>query len=214
MSDKPTPDPEIISALAEFTRDNPEDAFIIQLYWRAKGLVERSNLPHAAITFEMLESAFSAFEGGLGHDEISSGYPVKAWREDTVEIPRAWLRVMVEGWQKYKTSPTGNTFGEAFGVEGGGQGAKPVRDQLAHYNQTVKLSNAALFEYLSERQAGGRGSWERAFGRVANSGAGKSDGTIKRASEKHRINTLNTASYLGIIAGCNTSGSGAPDPED
>jgi hypothetical protein len=214
MNDKPTTDPAAVHALAEFFRNNPDDDFIFQLYWRAWSLMQQSELPHAAVTFEMMESAFSGFEGGLGHDDISAGYPVKAWREDTVEIPRAWLRVLVEGWRKYKTAPAGSTFGEAFKLEGGKQGASPARERLAHFNRGIRLSNAVMIEYLDERQNGGRGSWERAAGKAAEAIENVSASTFERASKKHRHGTLSTASYLGIASGCTTSRRGAPDPEE
>jgi len=198
MSDKPSPDIEIIRALSDFHRRSPDERFVAQLHWRARGLLEQDRLPRTAITLEMLQSAFSAFENGMGHAEISDAYPVEAWREDTVEVPRAWLRVLVEGWEKYKSAPKGSNFGEAFGVEGGGQGQQPVRAELNALNQELRLSGRAIAEYLAERAQGGVGSWERAYHTAAEA-EGVSADTVKRATAKHRPSTLAKARYLGLL---------------
>lgn len=212
MNKKPTPDSEAIRELSEFLKENPKDGFIFNLCCRADCLLE-SDLPRAAISLEMMQSVSSAFEAGLRHSDVSSGYPVKEWRDDTVEIPREWLSDMVEGWKKYKESPTGSNFGEAFRIEGGAQGRKPVREKLQRLNQELRLSNSALVEYLLEIANGGKASWERAFGNVVKGGAGVSEGTVKRASEKHRKRFLRVATDLGLISRRSTSRSGAPDLE-
>jgi hypothetical protein len=65
MIKKPTPDLEAVHAIAESQRDDPAAKFIFELHWRARTLLEDSGLPHTAITFEMIQSVLSAFEGGL-----------------------------------------------------------------------------------------------------------------------------------------------------
>jgi len=199
MIKKPTPDLEAVHAIAESQRDDPAAKFIFELHWRARTLLEDSGLPHTAITFEMIQSVLSAFEGGLVHDDVMHGYPVTTtWREDTVEIPREWLRVLAKGWEKYKSGPVGSTFGEAFGLDGRGQGNQPVRAKLRQLKKDIRLSNKALVEYLAERAEGGQGSWDRAHGKVAAS-EGVSEDTVKRPSKKRRKTALSRAEYLNLI---------------
>jgi hypothetical protein len=199
MTKKPTPNLENFHAIAESLRDDPAASFIFALQWRARTLLEDSGLPPTAITFEMIQSVLSAFAGGLAHSDIAEGYPVAAWREDTVEIPRAWLQELVVGWQKYKSGPVGSTFGESFGIDGRGQGKQPVRAKLRQLNKELRLSNEAIVEYLAERAEGGQGSWERAYGKVAAS-EGVSEDTVKRACEKRLEAAFSRAEYLGLIA--------------
>lgn len=199
MIKKPTPDLEAVHAIAKSQRDDPAAKFIFELHWRARTLIEDSKLPRSAIIFEMLQSVNSAFEGGLAHNDVMHGYPVTAWREDTVEIPRAWLRVLAEGWEKYKSSPDGSTFGEAVGIDGRGQGNQPVRAQIRQLNKGLRLANMALVEFLAERAEGRQGSWESAFGKVAAS-EGVGEDSVKRASKKHLRATLSRFEYLNLIA--------------
>lgn len=154
---------------------------------------------------DLLESVFSAFEGGRTHPEISEAYPVEAWRTDTVEVPRAWMRELVTGWTKYKDSPTGATLGEAFGFEGHGQGVSPARKKLVSLNRNIHLSNAVLKEYLFERGNGGSGSWERACGVIADA-EGLSLDTVKRASKANRKRTLKSLNYVGVLGGKTSQG--------
>jgi len=195
---KPTPDMEVIRALNESLTADPKAAFIFALYWRARALLDESGLPPAAIAFEVMQSALSALEGGLAHSDIADGYPVTAWRQDTVEIPRAWLRVLVQGWEKYKSGSTGSTFGEAFDFEGAGQGKQPVRTRLQNLNKSIRLSNKAMVEYLGERADGGTGSLERACVAAAD-GQGVSEETAARAWKKHSKATQATLDYLRLL---------------
>jgi hypothetical protein len=195
---KTTPDMETIRAVNEALRADPNAEFIFELYWRARTLLDDPDLPKAAVAFEMMQSAFSAFEGGLAHNDIADAYPVAAWRKDTVEIPRALLRVWVEGWAKYKSGNTGSTLGEAFGVEGGGQGRQPVRERMDQINRDIRLSNKVEIEYRSTQADNGNAAWERAFHAVAED-EGVSADTVKRAHKKHKEAKLHRMEYLGLL---------------
>ena len=198
MAEKAQPDLDLLNALAEHMQENPDDAFIFALFNRATILLESHDIPRTAIALEMLQSAFSAFEGGLTHQDLSAGYPLKAWREDTVEIPRAWLRVLVEGWASYKRAPSGTTFGEALELEGGGQGKKKSRQKLSQLNAQIHISNKVLEEYLFARASGQSGSWARACQNVAEA-EGVSIDTVKRASKNRKVTSLKSFKELKLL---------------
>lgn len=198
MLRKPTPDMEAVRAMREALSNDPKAEFVLQLYNRAGTLLGDTDLAGAAIVFEMMQSASSAFEGGLTHEDIADGYPDIEWREDTVEIPRAWMRVLAEGWANYKSASTGSTLGEALGVEGGGQGKQPAREQLRRLNSGIRLSNRALVEYLNDRSEGGRGSWARAFVAVAEA-EGTSEDTVERACKKYLKSKLSSVEYYQLL---------------
>lgn len=195
---KTTPDMETIRALNEALRADPKAAFIFALYWRAGTLLDDPDLPEAAVAFEMMQSAFSAFEGGLEHNDIADAYPKTAWRKDTVEIPRDWLRVLVEGWAKYKSGNTGSTLGEAFGVEGGGQGRQPIRERMDQINRDIRLSNKVIIEYGSAQADNGSATLDRAFHAVAED-EGVSVDTVRRAHKKRKEATRDRMEYLHLL---------------
>lgn len=189
MKDQPSLDPQIIQELKNYHK-NDLNSFIYQLHFRSRMLLENDKLPSSLVALEMLESVFSSMEEGHQHYEIADAYPNQSWREDTVEVPRDWIRELVNGWKKYKQSEAQATFGEAFGLEGGGQGSQPARHWLEVMNRNSRISNAVLFEYLAERASGKTASWERAYENVA-AEEGISLDTVKRASKTMRDDTLN-----------------------
>ena len=194
------PDMETIRDLNEALSADPLAKFVFTLHWRASTLLDNNNLSKAAITLEMMQSAFSAFENDLKHKDIAAGYPVTAWREDTVEIPRAWLRAMVEGWEKYKSGYTGSDFGGAFGIEGGGKSKGKTRQKLSQINKDIRRSNKVLIEFHAmQLEDGPAASLSKAYGVVANS-EGVDEKTLMRACERHLNATRNREVLLSLLS--------------
>lgn len=191
---RPKPDMEITQSVREYLTDEL-NGVIFDLSNRASLLLDERELPRAAIALDMLQSRLST---DLAHSELREAYPLQAWREDTVEVPRAWLRVLVEGWETYKDAPDGTTFGEAMGLEGGGQGKFPVRTKFKQMRREVHLSNAAIIEYLTLKADGESASWERAYLAVAEA-EGVSPDTVKRASEARRPAALARMDAIGLL---------------
>lgn len=98
----------------------------------------------------------------------------------------------MEAWTKYKSSPDGSTLGEAFGVEGGGQGKSPIKKHLAKLNRDTRLSNLVVVEYFHSQQ-----SWENAVAIVAEK-ENVGEATVKRASEAIRKKTVGTFIDRGL----------------
>lgn len=198
MRKKPTPKMEKVRDFNSRLRENPEAKFCEELNWRIRTLLDESSLPKAAVFLEAMQSVLSAFECGLKHEEVSAGYPKKAWREETVEIPRAWLGLLVEGWSTYKEAPAGTTIGEVLELEGGGQGKAQARKKLNRLNERIRLSNFVVVEYLLEREETGTGSWERAIELVAEHQK-KSIDTVKRAHGSLGKVTTDRLERIGMI---------------
>ena len=190
-------DRETLVALARYLED-PDNAFVMQAYVYLSSLVEEDDLPRSAIAFEAMASAFSAFEAGKTHSDIRDAYPVRAWREDTVEVPRAWLRELVECWEKYKKAPESTDLGEAFGIDGSGQGRRPVRARLGRRKRDIRRVNLVVDHYLSAVLDEDRPSWNRAIEAVAEH-EGVSADTVKRASGRLKERVFDRLRFLGVI---------------
>ena len=192
--------------LSESKPKDEHGKFIEQLFNRTSKLIaaiEDDKLPKELVALEVIQSAFSAFEAGKEHADFQAGYPVLAWREDVVSIPRALLRPLVEAWAKYKASPSGTTFGECLNIEGGGQGKQPALSTLKALNKQAKLSNEVMREYLISPIEGSEMSYETAISTVADTYS-ISDATVKRASEQGRKRLLKGLEQEGVIGGGNT----------
>lgn len=189
---------DILKEIVSLHRENPDKAFIMRTYFFAKWLIEGEDLPRTAIALEMMQAAFSAFEGGLKHADIAGAYPVPAWREDTVEMPRAWARELVSHWKAYKAGPEGQQFGEAFGIDGHSQGKRPVRSRLEARSKDARLCRLVAVEYLAASFDGTRPSWNAAMEKVALAEDISTD-TVKRRVGPGRQRIIESLSYLGIL---------------
>lgn len=178
------------------------DDFLDAFFYRTKGLLEAESagtICREAVAFETLLSAYSALAEGCSHNDIESAYPLTAWRERTVTIPKALLETLLNGWVKYRDAPSGSTFGEAFNLEGGGQGKHPVRHALKAYNEEIRLSQEVLVEYLAHSATEQRISYEQAIFRVAEKN-GVSESKVKKASERFRQRMLERIGKQGWLS--------------
>ena len=99
--------------LSESKSKDEHGKFIEQLFNRTSKLIaatEDDKLPKELVALEVIQSAFSAFEVGKEHADFQAGYPVLAWREDVVSIPRALLRPLSGGVGKIQSQPVGENF--------------------------------------------------------------------------------------------------------
>ena len=160
--------------------------------------LEAGDLPKEAIAFETILSAFGASEGGLDHSAIKAAYPIQSWREETITLPKALIRVIVEAWVRYKSAPQGKTLGECMNLEGGGQGNHPAKERIEQLNKEARLSNEVLIEYLALKAMGGHVTWEKAYASVAEN-TGVSEATAKRASDKRKARTLEAMARDGLL---------------
>ncbi|MTH57885.1 hypothetical protein [Paracoccus litorisediminis] len=103
--------------------------------------VKAGKLSKTAASLDLMSSALSAFDGGKSHAFLRMCYPIKAWRDETVEIPKAWVRPLAEAWQAYKVAGPETTLGEVMGVEGGGQGKRPARFVMQSLKKEIRRAN-------------------------------------------------------------------------
>lgn len=190
-------DRKALTELGDYLKD-PINSFVFTAsnWWEALWLSTEVN--HATVVFEAILSIHDALEKDFPREAIKDAFPVEAWKTDTVEIPRAWLQPLAEGWAKYRRAPPGTTLGEALSIEGGGAGKRPARERLLQLGKERRVSNRVIFTMASLVAANGKSSWENAYSIVAVE-EDISIVTVRRASRKHRQATLESLKALGIL---------------
>ena len=181
-------------------RPNGDTDFLEAFFYRAVSLIdemEEGHIPREVVALECILSAFSFLDDGKTHDEIKHAYPIEAWREDTVTVPAAWLRVIAEGWLKYRQAPSGKTFGEVMNLEGGGQGAPRLKAAVERLNRETRLSNLVLVEWLVGND-GGKMSQAKAIERVAYE-EDLSVETVRNAWRQRRDQKIERLVALGVL---------------
>ena len=73
--------------------------------------------------------------------------------EATFAVPWIWIRSLATAWETYKTE--GGPLGQAFGLEGGGQGKSPIIDKL-----TQMLDERAIARWIWSRVQEARAAQE------------------------------------------------------
>jgi hypothetical protein len=110
-------------------------------------------LPVQYVAFEALCSVIGAYIEGYDEKEIKAACP-KEWGDEFVSVPAPLILALVDAWRLYQRSPTGVTLGEAFGIEGGGQGKKPKKDLQRNRDRRRKLAADVENEYLASGHEG------------------------------------------------------------
>lgn len=151
----------------------------------------------AFASFELIMSIFSAYEGNMDPKELSNSYPLKAWREDQVKIPRALLRPLVDGWLNYRDGDAGLTVGKALGLEGGGQGRRPAVQLEKKRNKDQGLSNKVVVDLVASALEENFVSQDAAIQGVADS-EGVSYEAVRKAFQSHGKKTMKKLEVLGV----------------
>ncbi len=113
--------------------------------------LSEGELNEAYIALDLMRAISSAHDGGIPSEEVLAVLPVKEWREDTVPIPFAFLRVLMAGWREYlaqQEMPAGKNLGQCLGIEGKFQGAKGIAKRARTRDRGQRLANKVVLEIL------------------------------------------------------------------
>lgn len=126
----------------------------VQYYFRNLEIErENGNLPTQYIAFEAIQNLVAGRTEGYEDRELLDLYPDE-WGQETFTVPAAILRSLVSGWVKYIEADNGKSLGEAFGLEGGGQGSHPTKSKMSTLMKHRKIANAVEVEYLLANHRG------------------------------------------------------------
>ena len=107
----------------------------------------KGELPATYITLEALSSIQAAREQGFSEEEVRSTWSA-SWGDQEVVVPAALLNNLKTAWLNYRGAPPGTTLGEAFNLEGGGQGKTSARNQQMTRDKHRGLANDVEAVYL------------------------------------------------------------------
>jgi hypothetical protein len=109
--------------------------------------VERDELNHSFVALLALREMRFLRNHGYSEEEIETIIP-NEWRQGTpVCVPESLLIEILSRFEDYLDAGPGKTFGECFGIEGGGQGRVSMRDRHRKTNERIEISNAVGDEY-------------------------------------------------------------------
>lgn len=144
------------------------------------------HIVHLRAKTELLSSAWergeiSSFEGAIldidqyllalqkGHvtvDEINEIVKHNS-AKGSVLIPIEYIEVIIEGWRNYSARDGEISLGEAYKIEGGGQGKHKRLQSLKRLTRDMRLCDRVEFALADAERRGEPISKERAFAEVA-----------------------------------------------
>ena len=122
---------------------------------------KKDGLPATYITLEGLSFFQASREQGYTDEQLRDAWP-DSWGKEEVIVPAALLNTLMTAWLKYCDAPSGKTLGEAFGLEGGGQGKLPAhklqmnrenRRGIAQQVEGIYIAGGLSNEPVSEEYA-------------------------------------------------------------
>jgi hypothetical protein len=131
--------------------------------------------------------ALAAFCGGrlTGYsDEDLRKSWLPEWGELEITVPFVLLKELADAWADYLEAPSGKSFGEVLGIEGGGQGKSRTRERRKSADAEYWRTNDVWIEYLIAGHTGSPISKEKAKQIVAEK-HGISFETVNKAFKRH-----------------------------
>lgn len=153
--------------------------------------------PTTYIAFETLAALYGGRLEGHTDEELREAWP-SDWGSETLLVPAALINALSSAWFDYQKAPSGKTLGEAFKLEGGGQGKKRIKDIQNTSDKTRNLSYQVELQYLSQSGTSHPISLEDVYANVAEEYK-VSDETVRKAHQKYGSFVRRTLKEQGII---------------
>lgn len=190
--------------LARFSKRNDRDLFALRnRFLQYEDLHKDNEITRSYIALEAMTALLGGRLEGYS-DADMQGYWPEAWGAATVALPASLVKEIAKAWMEYKQDEKGRTFGEALGLEGGGQGrqraitAQRKRDQLRHYAREVILI------YTGTPETADPPSLSKSIDQVA-ARNGVSFETVQEAYKKFRDQIIGDAQHANVLKGGRTS---------
>lgn len=194
---KPTPPPVNLQRLAAFNATKSDLDTLSARFRQFEASRKAEELPTTYIALEALAAMSGARISGYSDEELRSTWP-ETWGGTPVAVPLSLLLALAVPWIKYLGAGPGVTVGEAFKLEGGGQGVQRVKKSQQNSDKDRALAIKQIALYLAQGAAGQPRSWEWVSDKVAGE-QGLSFEKVNEARKAFAPEILKSAAQKGII---------------
>jgi hypothetical protein len=101
----------------------------------------------AYIALDVITAFCGGRLAGYSDDDLRKTWPVD-WGDQAVAVPYPLLKALADAWVEYQEAPSGKSFGEVLGIEGGGQGKSRTRERRKARDAQYKRAREVWLEYL------------------------------------------------------------------
>lgn len=149
------------------------------------------------IAFEALTAFCGGRDSGYSDNDLRKAW-LPEWGTESVVVPYALLTELALAWVEYHKAPSGKSFGETLGIEGGGQGKSPSREKSKANDAMIARARAVLLEYIDAARAGQPIALDRACEIVAEKFEISFD-AVAAAYKKHGKRIKNEMTEIGAL---------------
>ena len=172
-----------------------EEAFPWNLQEHLKGCVAAYQIKpsYSAAVYFALEAIWGIARdvdirvktGTLPQEEVNEDWQIPPLK--TVPVPWIWIRALATAWVKYRKE--GGPLGQAFGLEGGGQGKPPAMTKLMQMLDERAIARWIWSRYQEARAAGNQIEIEDVI-LEAEEKFDRSDVTVRRAWRRFGVREM------------------------
>jgi len=194
---KPTPPPVNLQRLAACNTTKSDLDTLSARFRQFEASRKAEELPTTYIALEALAAMSGARISGYSDEELRSTWP-ETWGGTPVAVPLSLLLALAVPWIKYLGAGPGVTVGEAFKLEGGGQGVQRVKKSQQNADKDRALAIKQIALYVAQGPADQPRSWEWVSDTVAGE-QGLSFEKVNEARKAFAPEILKSAAQKGII---------------
>ena len=157
------------------------------------------------IALEALSALSGALVTGRSEEQLQTVWP-KDWGNETITVPLVLILALREVWTDYKNAPSSKTLGEAFQIEGGGQGKPRMKSKLGAIDRARRLAREVEVIYLQLEDDKSPSRLADAIQMVADQNK-VSFGSVQKAHKARRKHIRSSLKDLEVLKGVKSSGS-------
>lgn len=151
------------------------------------------------IALEALSAIAGASLAGKSEEAVRATWP-EPWGDATISVPLPMVLALGRAWLSYRSPNSSQSLGEAFRIEGRGQGKTPMKDVLANLDAARRNANDVEAAYLASNTDSVGISLEQAFDEIAEA-QGIAPETVKKHHRKHKDEICKGLEGKGILKG-------------
>jgi len=151
------------------------------------------------IALEALSALAGASLEGKSEEAVRATWP-EAWGDADIKVPLSLILALSHAWLSYRNPSSQKSLGEAFRVEGGGQGKAPMKDALTNLDAARRNANDVEATYLALNIDNNGQSLEMVIETIADE-RGSTPETERRHHRKHREALRKGLKDRGILKG-------------
>jgi hypothetical protein len=162
-------------------------------------LRQEGKLNEPYIALEALGALSRGVVSGRTELQLRTVWPSE-WGNETITVPLKLLLALSEVWGEYRQPENKMTLGEAFEIEGGGQGKHSMKEKLATEKGYIRLARKVEILYIAKEDDEDALTLEEAIEEVAGK-EGVAFETVKQAHKKYKKYIRTTLTDVGVLKG-------------